>query len=177
MPNAVGAPQTAAFQAGRLVLPQLHRHFAPQSSFAFETTVARRGCLQLVRQWQSAGLKVKLIFLALPTVDDAIARVAHRVRQGGHDIPEQVIRRRFANGRRNLEALYAPLVDMWALYDNTNRAPMLMEWSENTRTVDPSAKRSTLTCAVRMRRCCALQNARGSSLSIRAYRWSCAGTG
>ena len=126
------APQTAAIQAGKLMLQELHRHFEARRSFAFETTLAGRGYLKLIRQWQSAGYKVKLVFLALPTVEEAIARVAHRVRQGGHDIPEKVIRRRFSAGRRNFEKLYAPVVDLWAIYDNSNRAPALTEWSENT---------------------------------------------
>jgi hypothetical protein len=58
------------------------------------------------------------------------ARVAQRVRQGGHHIPEETIRRRFAAGRRNFESLYAPLVDAWALYDNAGPQPVLLDWSE-----------------------------------------------
>ena len=126
------APQTAAIQAGKLMLQELRRHFDARRSFAFETTLAGRGYLQLIRQWRSAGYKVKLIFLALPTVEEAIARVAYRVRQGGHDIPEQVIRRRFAAGLRNLDTLYAPAVDSWARFDNSGGTPVLTHWSSST---------------------------------------------
>lgn len=73
---------------------------------------------------------MKLIFLQLDSPEAAIARVAQRVRQGGHHIPEETIRRRFAAGRRNFESLYAPLVDAWALYDNAGPQPVLLDWSE-----------------------------------------------
>ncbi|THD11041.1 AAA family ATPase [Metallibacterium scheffleri] len=124
------APESAAMQAGRLMLHELDRHFAARESFAFETTLAGRGYLQHIRAWQAAGYRVKLIFLQLDSAEAAIARVAQRVRQGGHDIPEVTIRRRFAAGRENFERLYGPLVDAWALYDNAGTAPVLLDWSE-----------------------------------------------
>lgn len=61
----------------------------------------------------------------------AIARVAERVRQGGHHIPEDVIRRRFLAGRRNFNERYSQSVDAWALYDNTDAEPFLVNWGEN----------------------------------------------
>lgn len=124
------APETAAVQAGRLMLEEMARHFAARESFAFETTLAGRGYLRHIRAWQAAGYRVKLIFLQLDSPEAAIARVAQRVRQGGHHIPEATIRRRFAAGSRNFERLYAPLVDAWALYDNTGPQPLLLDWSE-----------------------------------------------
>lgn len=124
------APETAAIQAGRLMLQELRRHFAARESFAFETTLSGRGYLRLIDQWQAAGYRVKLIFLQLDSAEEAIARVAQRVKQGGHDIPEPVIRRRFAAGRTCFERLYAPKVDAWALYDNAGSKPVLLDWSE-----------------------------------------------
>lgn len=85
----------------------------------------------MIRQWQNTGYRVKLIFLALNHVDEAIARVAERVRQGGHDVPTPVIKRRFDAGLENFHCLYAPLVDAWALYDNSGVEPVLLDWSEN----------------------------------------------
>lgn len=123
------APESAAVQAGRLMLRELARHFAARENFALETTLSGRAYLRMIRQWQAAGYKVKVIFFQLQNVDKAIARVAKRVAQGGHDIPEAVIRRRFAAGRANFEKLYAPLVDAWALYDNTGNVPVLLDWS------------------------------------------------
>ncbi|MEP7283182.1 MAG: AAA family ATPase [Rubrivivax sp.] len=124
------APETAAVQAGRLMLRELARHFAARESFAFETTLSGRSYLHHIRVWQDAGYRVKLIFLQLDSAEEAIARVAQRVRQGGHDIPEATIRRRFAAGRQNFERLYAPRVDAWALYDNAGAKPVLLDWSE-----------------------------------------------
>lgn len=124
------APETASLQAGRLMLQELARHFAARTSFAFETTLSGRGYLRLIRDWQNAGYRVKLIFLQLASADEAIARVAQRVKQGGHNIPEDVIRRRFAAGTHNFERLYAPVVDGWALYDNAGSDPVLIDWSE-----------------------------------------------
>lgn len=124
------APETAAVQAARVMLLELARHFAARQSFAFETTLSGRGYLRHIRDWQSSGYRVKLIFLQLDSVEESIARVAQRVRQGGHDIPEATIRRRFAAGRENFERLYAPQVDAWALYNNSGPQPVLLDWSE-----------------------------------------------
>jgi predicted ABC-type ATPase len=124
------APETAAVQAGRLMLQELARHFAARTSFAFETTLSGRGYLRMIAQWQAAGYRVKLLFLELASADEAIARVAQRVEQGGHDIPVEVIRRRFIAGRSNFERLYSPKVDAWALYDNSAEQAVLRDWSE-----------------------------------------------
>jgi len=124
------APETAAARAGRLMLQELARHFAARQSFAFETTLAGRGYVSHIRAWQAAGYRVKLLFLQLDSPEAAVARVAQRVLQGGHDIPQETIRRGFAAGRENFERLYAPLVDSWALYDNAGAQPVLLDWSE-----------------------------------------------
>jgi predicted ABC-type ATPase len=124
------APQTAAVQAGHLMLREIKRHFVARESFAFETTLAGRGYLRLIDRWQAAGYRVKLIFLKLASPEEAIARVAQRVRQGGHDVPESVIRRRFAAGHANFERLFAPKVDAWLVYDNSRARPVLLDWSE-----------------------------------------------
>jgi len=73
---------------------------------------------------------VSLFFLQLKNVDVAINRVATRVIQGGHFIAEDVIKRRYHNGWINFQNLYAPMVDTWAVYDNNNEQPVLIEWSE-----------------------------------------------
>jgi predicted ABC-type ATPase len=124
------APETAALQAGRLMLQEIERHFVARDSFAFETMLSGRGYLKSIRRWQAAGYRVKLIFLRLDTADTAIRRVAQRVKQGGHYIPDDIIRRRFSSGLDHFERLYTPLVDAWALYDNTGSEAVLLEWSE-----------------------------------------------
>ena len=124
------APEAAAVRAGRLMLEELSHHFAARTSFAFETTLSGRGHHRLIEKWQAAGYRVKIIFLQLASADEAVARVAQRVRQGGHNIPEAVIRRRFEAGTENFEKLYAPQVDAWALYDNAGSEPVLIDWSD-----------------------------------------------
>jgi len=73
---------------------------------------------------------VTILFLALPSADAAVQRVQERVTQGGHAIPEEVIRRRFSAGRANFESLYKPLADAWALYDSSGPQPVLLDWGE-----------------------------------------------
>lgn len=124
------APETASLRAGRLMLEELSNHFAARTNFAFETTLSGRGYLRLIKVWQESGYRVKIIFLQLESADEAVARVAQRVRQGGHSIPEAVIRRRFDAGMDNFKNLYAPRVDSWALYDNAGTVPALIDWSD-----------------------------------------------
>ena len=69
--------------------------------------------------------------MSLPSAELAVQRVAERVRQGGHDIPENTIRRRFDAGKRMFVEVYQPLVDLWVLYDNAGHAPLLIDWKGN----------------------------------------------
>ncbi len=125
------APETAAIKAGRLMLEEIADCAARGESFAFETTLSGLGYLRKIEQWRDQGYTVSLFFLSLPNAETAIARVASRVRQGGHDIPETVIRRRFAAGLNNFERRYKQAVDDWALYDNSGAQPELIEWGQN----------------------------------------------
>ena len=125
------APETAAFKAGRLMLREISDCVQRRESFAFETTLAGLGYIAHIKQWRAKGYHVSLFFLSLPNAETAIARVAERVRQGGHDIPETVILRRFAAGLQNLERFYKPAVDAWAKYDSVGESPALLEWGEN----------------------------------------------
>ena len=125
------APETAALKAGRLMLEEIEDCLRKGESFAFETTLSGLGYLTRISQWREQGYHVSLFFLCLPDAETAIARVAERVLQGGHDIPEDVIRRRFAAGLRNLERAYKSAVDAWAKYDSVGESPALLEWGEN----------------------------------------------
>lgn len=73
---------------------------------------------------------MSLLFLALPFAEVAIQRVRERVAQGGHFVPDAFVRRRFLAGKANFENVYAPLVDAWALYDNSGSEPVLLDWGE-----------------------------------------------
>ena len=123
------APERAAMQAGRLMLDAIGQHVARLESFAFETTLSGLGYARKIPQWRQLGYRVELFFLSLPSADTAVQRVAERVRQGGHDIPEATIRRRFASGKRLFADMYQPLVDQWVLYDNAGDEPVVMDWS------------------------------------------------
>lgn len=125
-------PELAAVKAGRLMLEEIQEHSRYGVSFAVETTLAGRTYAQMISGWQAEGYHVKLFFLTLPSAEMAIARVAERVRQGGHNVPELVIRRRFVSGRANFDLLYREKVDSWALYDNAGDEPQLIDWSEKT---------------------------------------------
>lgn len=95
------APEQVAIKAGRLMLQTIKEYVQQDRSFAFETTLSGKGYARSIPHWQALGYHIKLIFLGLPNAETAIARVAERVRQGGHDIPEAAIRRRFIAGREN----------------------------------------------------------------------------
>jgi len=120
-------PEAAAFRAGRLMLTEIDRNAAAGRSFAFETTLSGHSYASRIPRWRASGFTVKLVFLSLGSPDDAIDRVAIRVRQGGHDVPSEVIRRRFANGMRNFIEIYRHRVDYWQLFDNSGPSPVLLE--------------------------------------------------
>lgn len=122
-------PESAAFKAGRLMLEEIDECVDAGHSFAFETTLSGLGYLKKIAAWQRLGYQVKLWFLSLPSDVIAVSRVAHRVAQGGHHIPEDVIRRRFKAGLANFHNRYSRLVDSWALYDNYGIEPKLIDWS------------------------------------------------
>jgi len=122
-------PERAAFKAGRLMLNEIHDYALNSDNFAFETTLSGRAYARAIPEWQKLGFCVKLFFLRLQSPELAIFRVRQRVKAGGHNIPEPVIRRRFKMGLNNLEMLYKPLVDEWAVYDNSGEVPELLEES------------------------------------------------
>jgi predicted ABC-type ATPase len=115
-------PETVAFAAGRVMLARLRALAAARDSFAFETTLASRNFAPWLRTLKTQGFKVHMAFLSLPTADLAVARVAERVRQGGHDVPTDVIRRRFAAGLLNFFTLFLPVADSWQMFDNSGTA-------------------------------------------------------
>jgi len=104
------APDLAAFKAGRIMLETIAEHVRRSESFSFETTLSGLAYAQMIPAWRSSGYLVKSIFLSLPNVEIALERVATCVIQGGHNVPEDVIRRRFAHGIKNLDR-YKVLVD------------------------------------------------------------------
>lgn len=113
-------PECVAIEAGRLMLERIDHLLSIGESFAIETTLATRSYIRLVERAQELGYTVRLLFFWLESPELAIERVAHRVSEGGHNIPEATIRRRYKLGLSNLVKLFLPKVDEWFLFDNTN---------------------------------------------------------
>ena len=110
-------PQDVALEAGRITLKRLDDLESQRKSFAFESTLSSHTLAQRLTRLKEHSYTVHIIFLWLPTADLAVARVAERVRAGGHDVPADTVIRRFTRGRRNFFHLYRPLADTWRLYD------------------------------------------------------------
>ncbi|MFM8305495.1 MAG: zeta toxin family protein, partial [Microcystis aeruginosa] len=119
-------PESVARQAGRLMLDRLDTLVQERADFAFETTLAARSFAPFLRGCKSQGYTINLIYFWLQTPGLAIERVHRRVESGGHNIPEEVIRRRYERGRKNLTQLYLPLCDKWIVYDNSRDDPLLV---------------------------------------------------
>jgi predicted ABC-type ATPase len=98
------SPETVAVRAGRVMLQRLHELADQRQDFAFETTLASRSFAPWLRHMQSAGYKFHLVYLWLPIVELALARVAERVRRGGHAVPEDVVRQKH---RQPLQSVHA----------------------------------------------------------------------
>jgi predicted ABC-type ATPase len=113
------APERAALAAGRVMRARLRALAARRETFAFETTLASRSIAPWIRELVDAGYQFHLVFLWLPSPDIAVARVAERVRSGGHDVPELTVRRRFWAGLRNFFELYQRMAKTWQLVDNS----------------------------------------------------------
>jgi predicted ABC-type ATPase len=120
-------PQSTAVTAGRVMLERLHHLAMARADFAFETTLSGRAHARWLRSLRASGYRSHLIFLSLPAPEAAIARVAERVGRGGHDVPADVIRRRYVAGLRNLFGVYQQVVDTWQVYDNSSlQGPRLL---------------------------------------------------
>jgi predicted ABC-type ATPase len=116
------SPETVAVRAGRVMLQRLHELADQRQDFAFETTLASRSFAPWLRHMQSAGYKFHLVYLWLPIVELALARVAERVRRGGHAVPEDVVRRRYDRSIDNFFNLYMRFADSWLMLDNSVRS-------------------------------------------------------
>ena len=108
------------------MLRMMDRYVERGESFAFETTLSGRIYARLIPAWQAKGYFVRLSFLSMPNADLAVSRVLNRVREGGHNVPEEVVRRRFHAGWRNFQEIYRDIVDHWALYDSSGKVPTII---------------------------------------------------
>jgi predicted ABC-type ATPase len=120
------APENAAADAGRIMLRRLHELAEKRINFAFETTLTARSFAPWLATLTAAGYRSHLMFLALPSAEMAVGRVSLRVALGGHNIPEDTIKRRFAAGLAYFFRLYRPVVSSWMFYDNSSPARPLL---------------------------------------------------
>jgi predicted ABC-type ATPase len=119
-------PESVAIEAGRLMLSRIHELMQSAADFAFETTLATRSYVPLVKEARQVGYNFTLLFIWLDSPQTAIQRVADRVAEGGHNIPEDVIVRRYYRGIFNLINLYMPICDSWIVVNNKSVVPELI---------------------------------------------------
>jgi predicted ABC-type ATPase len=127
------APETQTIRAGKLLLTRIEELSTARRDFGFETTLAGRTYVKTLNDMRAAGYRIILFFLWLPNADLAVARVANRVHQGGHSVPEDTIRRRFDSGLHNLFRIYLPIVDVWWLFDASPFPPLLVAYQNELR--------------------------------------------
>lgn len=118
--------ESVAFEAGRIMLQRIQQLMTEKEDFAFETTLSTRSYVSLIKQAQTMGYNITLLYFWLISPDFAKQRVAKRVSQGGHNIPKEIIERRYYRGIANLLNLYIPIVDKWIVIDNMEVKPNII---------------------------------------------------
>lgn len=113
-------PESVAIEAGRIMLARIKEMLRQGQDFAIETTLAPKSYVRLIKEAREAGYFVTLMFFWLNSPDLAVERVEDRVNNGGHYVAENVIRRRYDSGKKNLFSLYIPISDYWIIIDNSS---------------------------------------------------------
>jgi predicted ABC-type ATPase len=125
-------PEKVSIEAGKIMLRRINDLIAQKQDFAFETTLSTRSFTGLIARAKSAGYTINLIYYWLDSVELAKERVRSRVAEGGHNIPEDTITRRYYAGIRNFMQLYKASADYWLLIDNSRTTPeIIAESKEN----------------------------------------------
>lgn len=112
-------PGAASVRAGRLMVMKVNYLMNRGETFSIETTLATRSLLRIIEKAQAKGYEVTILYFWLSSPQKAIERVQSRVKSGGHDIPAEVIKRRYYMGLDYLINYYIPLCNHWILADNT----------------------------------------------------------
>lgn len=118
--------ESVAFQAGRLMLKRIEELLEAGDDFAFETTLATRSYVNTIKEAKAKGYEVTLLYFWLHSPEQAKKRVEERVAKGGHNIPDDVVERRYYRGIKNFLELYSPICDKWSLLDNTDGNPEII---------------------------------------------------
>ena len=127
------APERAAIHAGRLMLEQIHSLTERGLDFGFETTLSGKTYVKLLQEMKRRGYFIHIFFLWIADVELALERIKLRVRNGGHHIPEAIVRRRFGRSLPNFLRFYKPLADSWTIFDNSSDVPKMIAFEESGR--------------------------------------------
>ncbi|QEC44157.1 zeta toxin family protein [Pseudobacter ginsenosidimutans] len=119
-------PESVSFESGRIMLHRINQLIDERIDFAFETTLATRSYTSFIKRAQANGYEVTLLFFWLHSPELATERVAERVRKGGHNIPVDVIKRRYYRGIFNLLNLYIPICNNWIVVNNVYIQPVMI---------------------------------------------------
>jgi predicted ABC-type ATPase len=123
-------PRLTAFKAGRLLIEEARGLIKAKASFAIESTLSGKTYVAMIREAKAQGYRFLLHYILIGSGDQAMGRVALRVKLGGHDVPEDDIRRRFERSRKHFIEDYVPLADEWGLWDN--QLPPVMQIADST---------------------------------------------
>ncbi|HBN78627.1 MAG TPA: Zeta toxin family protein [Planctomycetaceae bacterium] len=132
-------PESQNFTAGRLFLRRIEETISKRIDFSFETTLSGRGYIRLFKKLRLSGYRIVIFFLWVPSPELAVARVKFRVLQGGHDIPESDIRRRYIAGLQNFDKYYQKICDEWQLYLSSSNPPLHIAYkiNSNVKIIEP----------------------------------------
>ena len=135
------APEKAAVEAGKIMLRRFKELAARKRDFGFETTLAGATLVRQIEILKSQGYRIHTFYLWVASPELALQRIADRVRNGGHDVPEAVVRRRLDKSLRNLLRLYLPLADTWIIFDNSFELPLMVAYWDSVKLniVNPEA--------------------------------------
>lgn len=122
-------PESVAVEAGKLLLKKLDDLVKRKQQFSFETTLSGLNYLHRIKNWQNQGYEVILYFLKLPSEEMAVHRVKLRVAEGGHNVPKNVIIRRYHKGWYNFQNYYKHKVDAYVVFDNSGEIPIILDES------------------------------------------------
>jgi predicted ABC-type ATPase len=116
-------PESVAFEAGRIMLSRIYQLISKKVDFGFETTLSAKSYIPLINIARETGYEITLLYFWLSSPEFAMSRVAERVKNGGHNIPNDIIERRYYRGLSNLFRLYIPVCDSWIIIDNSDAVP------------------------------------------------------
>ncbi|MFH2060282.1 MAG: zeta toxin family protein [Pseudomonadota bacterium] len=123
-------PDKVALKAGKLMVQQMNELASKGKSFAVETTFSSKDYISRINNWKLLGYYIIVYYLKLQSVELAIERVKLRVSKGGHNITEDVIRRRYGRSWLNFQQIYKHLADVWTVFDNSEKFPIILDESE-----------------------------------------------